>query len=25
MRQELTGIQYGTVADRHNWMLKLAD
>lgn len=25
MRQELTGIQYGTVPDRHNWMLKLAD
>lgn len=25
MREELTGIQYGTVADRHNWMHKLAD
>ena len=25
LRKELTGIQYGTVADRHNWMLKLAD
>jgi branched-chain amino acid aminotransferase len=25
MRQELTGIQYGTVPDKHNWMLKLAD
>ena len=25
LRQELTGIQYGRVADRHNWMHKLAD
>ena len=25
LRAELTGIQYGTVADRHGWMLKLAD
>lgn len=25
MRKELTGIQYGTVADRHSWMHKLAD
>lgn len=25
MREELTGIQYGTVPDRHNWMHKLAD
>ena len=25
LREELTGIQYGTVPDRHNWMLKLAD
>ncbi len=25
LRQELTGIQYGTVADRHGWMHKLAD
>ena len=25
MREELTGIQYGTVKDRHNWMHKLAD
>lgn len=25
MRKELTGIQYGTVPDRHGWMLKLAD
>lgn len=25
LRKELTGIQYGTVADKHNWMLKLAD
>jgi len=25
MRAELTGIQYGTVPDRHNWMHKLAD
>jgi branched-chain amino acid aminotransferase len=25
LRQELTGIQYGTVEDRHGWMYKLAD
>jgi branched-chain amino acid aminotransferase len=25
LRSELTGIQYGTVPDRHNWMHKLAD
>jgi branched-chain amino acid aminotransferase len=25
LREELTGIQYGIVADRHNWMHKLAD
>ena len=25
LRNELTGIQYGTVADRHGWMLKLAN
>ena len=25
LRAELTGIQYGTVEDRHNWMHKLAD
>lgn len=25
LRKELTGIQYGTVADRHGWMMKLAD
>ncbi|MEY4019108.1 MAG: hypothetical protein RLZZ590_408 [Actinomycetota bacterium] len=25
LRAELTGIQYGTVADRHNWLVKLAD
>ena len=25
LREELTGIQYGKVPDRHNWMLKLAD
>jgi branched-chain amino acid aminotransferase len=25
LRNELTGIQYGTVEDRHGWMLKLAD
>jgi branched-chain amino acid aminotransferase len=25
LRAELTGIQYGTVEDRHGWMLKLAD
>lgn len=25
LRKELTGIQYGTVEDRHGWMLKLAD
>ncbi len=25
IRQELTGIQYGRVADRHNWLVKLAD
>jgi branched-chain amino acid aminotransferase len=25
LRAELTGIQYGTVADRHGWMHKLAD
>ncbi len=25
MRQELTGIQYGTVPDRHGWMVKLSD
>lgn len=25
MRRELTGIQYGTVPDRHGWMHKLAD
>ncbi|MEK9578541.1 MAG: branched chain amino acid aminotransferase, partial [Aquiluna sp.] len=24
MRQELTGIQYGTVPDRHGWMVKLS-
>jgi len=24
LREELTGIQYGRVADRHNWMLQLA-
>jgi branched-chain amino acid aminotransferase len=23
LRQELTGIQYGTVPDKHNWMVKL--
>ncbi|MEN9753386.1 MAG: hypothetical protein RL670_1077, partial [Actinomycetota bacterium] len=23
LRQELTGIQYGTVPDRHNWLVKL--
>ncbi len=23
LREELTGIQYGTVEDRHNWMVKL--
>jgi branched-chain amino acid aminotransferase len=25
LRAELTGIQYGTVPDRHSWMHKLAD
>ncbi len=25
LRAELTGIQYGTVEDRHGWMVKLAD
>jgi len=25
LREELTGIQYGTVEDRHGWMLKLAN
>jgi branched-chain amino acid aminotransferase len=25
LRSELTGIQYGRVADRHGWMRKLAD
>ncbi len=25
LRAELTGIQYGTVPDRHNWMHRLAD
>jgi branched-chain amino acid aminotransferase len=25
LRQELTGIQYGTVADRHGWCVKLSD
>ncbi|MEY4424742.1 MAG: hypothetical protein RJB56_369 [Actinomycetota bacterium] len=25
LRAELTGIQYGTVADRHNWLVKLSD
>lgn len=25
IRQELTGIQYGRVPDRHNWLVKLAD
>ena len=25
LRAELTGIQYGTVADRHGWMHKLVD
>lgn len=25
LREELTGIQYGVVPDRHNWMHKLAD
>ena len=25
LRAELTGIQYGTVEDRHGWMLRLAD
>lgn len=25
LRAELTGIQYGRVADRHNWLVKLAD
>jgi branched-chain amino acid aminotransferase len=25
LRKELTGIQYGTVSDKHNWMLKLKD
>ena len=25
LREELTGIQYGTVADRHNWLVKLSD
>jgi branched-chain amino acid aminotransferase len=24
LREELTGIQYGTVEDRHNWMVKLS-
>ena len=24
IRKELTGIQYGKVADRHNWMVKLS-
>jgi branched-chain amino acid aminotransferase len=24
LREELTGIQYGLVEDRHNWMLKLS-
>ncbi|MBU6144170.1 MAG: branched chain amino acid aminotransferase, partial [Acidobacteria bacterium] len=23
LRQELTGIQYGRVPDRHNWLVKL--
>lgn len=25
LRQELTGIQYGLVEDRHNWLVKLSD
>jgi branched-chain amino acid aminotransferase len=25
LRQELTDIQYGRVADRHGWLVKLAD
>ena len=25
LREELTGIQYGLVEDRHNWLVKLAD
>ncbi|MDE2409686.1 MAG: aminotransferase class IV, partial [Actinomycetales bacterium] len=25
LREELTGIQYGRVADRHNWLVKLSD
>jgi branched-chain amino acid aminotransferase len=25
LRKELTGIQYGTVEDRHGWMVKLSD
>ncbi|MEO0048920.1 MAG: hypothetical protein RL556_252 [Actinomycetota bacterium] len=25
LREELTGIQYGVVEDRHNWMVKLSD
>ena len=25
LRKELTGIQYGTVEDRHNWMFKLSN
>lgn len=25
LREELTGIQYGKVADRHNWLVKLSD
>ena len=25
LRKELTGIQYGTVEDRHNWMYKLSN
>ncbi|NBU23231.1 MAG: branched-chain amino acid aminotransferase [Actinobacteria bacterium] len=25
IRKELTGIQYGRIDDRHNWMVKLAD
>jgi branched-chain amino acid aminotransferase len=24
LREELTGIQYGTVQDRHGWMVKLS-
>ena len=24
LREELTGIQYGTIEDRHNWMVKLS-